>query len=122
MDNHPMGWPLLYEVPLGMFCLYGKVMVFTLLSSFSFKTLIVSLKMHSTFPEQTSQVVPLLDHLRHLDEAAYSLQYDLRLEHGSDFRFGMKVPPRSLQFSPHPLGHRLPQPCNSDREPTTVAT
>ena len=26
MDNHPVGWPLLYETPLGMFCLYGKVM------------------------------------------------------------------------------------------------
>ena len=26
MDNHPMGWPLLYEAPLGMICLYGKVM------------------------------------------------------------------------------------------------
>ena len=26
MDNHPMGLPLLYEIPLGMFCLYGKVM------------------------------------------------------------------------------------------------
>ena len=26
MDNHPMGWPLLYETPPGMFCLYGKVM------------------------------------------------------------------------------------------------
>ena len=27
MDNHPVGWPLLYETPLGMFCLYGKVML-----------------------------------------------------------------------------------------------
>ena len=27
MDNHPMGWPLLYETPLGMFCLYGNVML-----------------------------------------------------------------------------------------------
>ena len=26
MGNHPVGWPLLYETPLGMFCLYGKVM------------------------------------------------------------------------------------------------
>ena len=26
MDNHPMGWPLLYETPLGMLCLYRKVM------------------------------------------------------------------------------------------------
>ena len=26
MENHPKGWPLLYETPLGMFCLYGKVM------------------------------------------------------------------------------------------------
>ena len=26
MDNHPTGWPLLYETPLGMICLYGKVM------------------------------------------------------------------------------------------------
>ena len=26
MDNHPVGWPLLYETPLGMFCLYRKVM------------------------------------------------------------------------------------------------
>ena len=26
MDNHPVGWPILYETPLGMFCLYGKVM------------------------------------------------------------------------------------------------
>ena len=26
MDNHHMGWPLLYETPLGMICLYGKVM------------------------------------------------------------------------------------------------
>ena len=22
-----MGWPLLYEIPLGMICLYGKIMV-----------------------------------------------------------------------------------------------
>ena len=27
MDNHPVGWPLLYETPLGMFCLYGKVLI-----------------------------------------------------------------------------------------------
>ena len=27
MDNHPTGWPLLYETPLGMICLYGKVML-----------------------------------------------------------------------------------------------
>ena len=29
MNKHPMGWPLLYEyeTPLGMICLYGKVMV-----------------------------------------------------------------------------------------------
>ena len=27
MDHHPMGWPLLYKTPLGMICLYGKVMV-----------------------------------------------------------------------------------------------
>ena len=27
MDNHPVGWPLLYETPLGMFCLCGKVML-----------------------------------------------------------------------------------------------
>ena len=26
MDNYPVGWPLLYETPLGMCCLYGKVM------------------------------------------------------------------------------------------------
>ena len=26
MVNHPTGWPLLYETPLGMICLYGKVM------------------------------------------------------------------------------------------------
>ena len=24
MDNHPVGWPLLYETPLGMFWLYGR--------------------------------------------------------------------------------------------------
>ena len=29
MDKCPMGWPLLYKTPLGMFCLYGKVMVGT---------------------------------------------------------------------------------------------
>ena len=29
MDNHPVGWQLLYETPLGMFCLYGKVMLHT---------------------------------------------------------------------------------------------
>ena len=29
MDNHPTGWPLLYEAPLGMICLYGKVMRYT---------------------------------------------------------------------------------------------
>ena len=28
MDNHPVGWTLLYETPLGMFCLHGKVMAF----------------------------------------------------------------------------------------------
>ena len=33
MDNHPTGWPLLYETPLGMICLYGKVMVCTSLGS-----------------------------------------------------------------------------------------
>ena len=27
MDNHPLGWPPLYETPLGMFCLFGKVMM-----------------------------------------------------------------------------------------------
>ena len=27
MDNHPMGWPLLYETLLGMICLYRKVML-----------------------------------------------------------------------------------------------
>ena len=27
MDNHPTGWPLLYETPLGMICLYEKVML-----------------------------------------------------------------------------------------------
>ena len=26
MDNHPPGWPLLYETPLGMIFLYGKVL------------------------------------------------------------------------------------------------
>ena len=26
MDNHPKGWPLLYETPCGMIGLYGKVM------------------------------------------------------------------------------------------------
>ena len=31
MDNHPTGWPLLYEAPLGMICLYGKVMTYTAL-------------------------------------------------------------------------------------------
>ena len=25
MGNHPVGWPLLYETLLGMFCLYRKV-------------------------------------------------------------------------------------------------
>ena len=37
MDNHPLGWPLLYETPLGMFCLYGKVLrrvLFTILLNF----------------------------------------------------------------------------------------
>ena len=29
MDNHPMGWLLLYQTPLGKICLYGKVMLFT---------------------------------------------------------------------------------------------
>ena len=27
MVNHPTGWPLLYETPLWMNCLYGKVML-----------------------------------------------------------------------------------------------
>ena len=27
MVNHPTGWPLLYKTPLGMICLYGKVML-----------------------------------------------------------------------------------------------
>ena len=27
MDNHPMEWLHLYETPLGMICLYGKVML-----------------------------------------------------------------------------------------------
>ena len=26
MDNHPTGWPLLYETPIGMICLYRKIM------------------------------------------------------------------------------------------------
>ena len=26
MENHLTGWPPIYETPLGMICLYGKVM------------------------------------------------------------------------------------------------
>ena len=35
MDNHPTGWPLLYETPLGMICLHGKVMYYTVTSHWS---------------------------------------------------------------------------------------
>ena len=45
MDNHPVGLPLLYETPLGMFCLYGKVMRSTTAPT----TVVVCCTLRSTF-------------------------------------------------------------------------